>query len=393
MPYSVGEAAALGVVLLPSILALVFRSFARLRAPDERARAWGGFRLHTSLILLCSAVGWWAIWVANRQSGNIARFEDTWFEPDPSVVARAALFWLPPAAGLSAFLVVSFATDGTLRNLRWGPMDTARQAWWRLFTSVIPLLVVALGFDELFAGSPRGAVYIVVAALLNRVGTVFLRLSSGFDPHSTKSGELRNRTLALAHKMGVSVSRIYLVPAGKGHLTNAYASSRGAVALTDNLGQFLNKPQIDSVIAHELAHLRLHHLRKQILAAVVCFSVEATVVFSFRASSAVFRPWVDIALLVVPVLVMNFLSRRFEYAADRTAIEFTGDPASAISALVNLHALSAAPIRWNRLTDLFQTHPAFPDRARAIADAGELPPERVAELLATTRLPRTVTKH
>ena len=57
--------------------------------------------------------------------------------------------------------------------------------------------------------------------------------------------------LAAPAHMGVTIRRVYIVPAGKGLLTNAYGLSN-AIALTDSLGQYLTKTQIDYVMAHEL---------------------------------------------------------------------------------------------------------------------------------------------
>jgi Zn-dependent protease with chaperone function len=71
---------------------------------------------------------------------------------------------------------------------------------------------------------------------------------------------------------------VHVVPAGKGHLTNAYGISN-AIALTDSLGKYLTKPQIDYVIAHELAHVKLNHGRKQLRLWVTVFSIVALFLF------------------------------------------------------------------------------------------------------------------
>jgi hypothetical protein len=54
--------------------------------------------------------------------------------------------------------------------------------------------------------------------------------------HEVKASETRNQALAMARKMGIELQRIYVVPAGRGHLTNAFGGI-GSIGLTDNLGQ------------------------------------------------------------------------------------------------------------------------------------------------------------
>ena len=83
---------------------------------------------------------------------------------------------------------------------------------------------------------------------------MFLRRAEGLKFNTLKSGELRNRALNIARRMGVALSRVYVVPAGRGHLTNAYGMSH-AIGLTDNLGKYLTKAETEFVIAHEVAHV------------------------------------------------------------------------------------------------------------------------------------------
>ena len=377
-------ATAVGIVALPFVLAIAFRGLAALCPAEERWASWQRFRLHTDPALLGAVCGWWAMWVVNRRTGDLVRFEDWQTGNDASYVFLAAAFWLPPTIGLAAFLIAVYSTDSSLLNLRWGTKDAFRRAWWKWVSFGVPLLLVALGFDELLAGNPWGVAFIAGAGVLNRVGTIFLRISSGFYPHNAKSGELRNRVLSIAHRMGVTVSRIYIVPAGKGHLTNAYAGSR-AVFLTDNLGKYLSKSQLDVTIAHELAHLKLRHSRKGFVGVMAYFSTAMAIAYSFRQILVLCQPWIDVALLGVPILGIYYLSRRNEFAADRAALEFTGDAEAAIRALANLYAVSAAPLRFNGLTQLFQTHPPLSDRAKAIAEAGDVSTARVAEITVSTR--------
>ena len=63
--------------------------------------------------------------------------------------------------------------------------------------------------------------------------------------NTLKSGEFRNRALLLAKEMAITLQRVFIVPSGKGHLTNAFGMS-SAIGLTDNLGKYLTKEQVHS---------------------------------------------------------------------------------------------------------------------------------------------------
>jgi Zn-dependent protease with chaperone function len=126
-----------------------------------------------------------------------------------------------------------------------------------------------------------------------------------------KSGELRNRALKMADHMGVTISRVYIVPAGKGHLTNAYGLS-DAIGLTDSLGQYLTKTQIDYVMAHELAHVSLKHGRKQLLLVLGMFFALSLVLFRLSHYALALLPFAEIAVVIGPLIAIYYFSRRFE---------------------------------------------------------------------------------
>jgi Zn-dependent protease with chaperone function len=180
--------------------------------------------------------------------------------------------------------------------------------------------------------------------------------------------------------MGVKLQRVYVVPAGRGHLTNAFAGG-GSIFLTDNLGKQLDKREIDSVIAHELGHIISEHTRKKFLQTMAIYAMTTLLLFVFRRSLTQIRPMLEVLVIFAPLATFYFLSRKHEFEADRKEVEFTGDPETAIRALAGIYTLSAAPIRYSRFAEIFSTHPSFERRARAMARWGEMPAERVSEIL------------
>ncbi len=375
------------LVLLPLAVTLGFRHATLKQADADRSIAWSGYRRLNRFTMLVTVAGWSATWDLNRRSD--VTLTPPWLSFLVPSNAGVLLFWLPPLVGLGFYSVLCYSTDKTILNLRWSPWDIVRQAWWRITSFVMPLLMIAMGFGAIFDGRGRGVAWIICAGLVARIGTVFLHRAEGMKLHETKSGELRNRAFSVARRMGTTIQRVYIVPAGKGHLTNAYGMSR-AIGLTDNLGKHFTRPQIDYVIAHEVAHVKYRHGLKQSLFAVMFFSALTLLLFRIPIAIGALRPLLDVVVIFAPLTAFYFLSRRFEYAADREAVNFTGDPETAVRALASLYQVSAVPIRCSRLIELFLTHPALTRRARAIARLGQLPAERVADILRNEEASATV---
>ncbi len=323
--------------------------------------------------MLLTVAGWSAIWDLNRGA------------------TRASLaFWLPLVLGLGLHLVLCYSTDETILGLRWSPVDIASQAWWRTVSFPVPLLMIATGYEAVLLGRSRGLVWIVCAALVARIGTIFLRRAEGVKFNETKAGELRNRAFAVARRMRTMIRGVYIVPSGKGHLTNAYGGSR-VVAVTDNWGKYFTKPQLDYVLAHEVAHVKRRHGLKQFLLAIALYSVLTLVLFRLSTTIEKSRPLLEFLVIVAPIMALDLLSRHFEYDADREAVSFTGDPETAIRALVTLYKVSSVPIRCSNFAELFMTHPSLTHRAAAIARVGEFSAERVAEMLLGVDAPQVAT--
>jgi len=180
--------------------------------------------------------------------------------------------------------------------------------------------------------------------------------------------------------MEVTLRRVFVVPAGKGHLTNAYGMSN-AIALTDSLGQHLNDRQMDFVVAHEVAHVKLKHGRKDLLLVVTIFTITALSLFLVSLQAKNLHPLFQLLAIFGPLITLYYCSHRFEYSADREAIEFTDAPEIAVQALAKLHQSRELPAASDAFTELFMTHPTFAHRVGAIVNDGRIPAGRLALIL------------
>ena len=368
------------VLLLPIALTLCIRWAVRQNQEGRQKTVWATYRSFGRFILAITVTGWWVIWDMHGRSGLDSIIIARWPGAVNTSAAETLLFWVPPILSLGIFLLLCYTFDQHIFRLKWTITNAFRQAWWRLVSFVIPLLLVASGFDTILDRKIRGIAWLLAAGVVSKVGTGFLRRAQGMKFNKLKSGELRNRALSMASRMGVTLDRVYVVPAGKGHLTNAYGMSN-AIALTDNLGKFLTKTQLEFVVAHELAHVKLKHARKYFLLVLAVFSIAALLLFSFPQRALPLRPLLQLVAMIGPLAALYYCSRRFEYSADGEAVDFTGDPETAIWALANLRQSNELPAAYDRLTELFATHPTLAHRVCAIANDGRIPADQLTDIL------------
>jgi Zn-dependent protease with chaperone function len=99
------------------------------------------------------------------------------------------------------------------------------------------------------------------------------------------------------------------------------------------------------------------------------------------------RSLLQLVAMIGPLAALDYCSRRFEYSADGEAVDFTGDPESAIRALANLRQSNELPAAYDRLTELFATHPTLAHRVHAIANDGRIPADRLTGILKEAGIP------
>lgn len=169
--------------------------------------------------------------------------------------------------------------------------------------------------------------------------------------------------------------------------------------LLSGLLEKLNYYELEGVIAHEMSHIKNYDIR---LSAVVTVMLGLIVMLSDMFSRWAFRSSrksdndskANGILMIVGLILLIFapifgqlmqlaISRRREYLADATAIEFTRNPDGLISALQKLdsdpdelevansstaHMYIVCPLKdkKKKSSSLFSTHPSIEDRIEAI---------------------------
>jgi STE24 endopeptidase len=226
-----------------------------------------------------------------------------------------------------------------------------------------------------FAGA---AVALVLLSVLFEYGSplVIDPLFNDFTP--LPQGPLRASVLDLARQAKVHVRQVYEVNASRQTTaTNAYVTGIGAskrVVLFDTLIGSFSRDQVDSVVAHELGHVKHRDVPRGLLwVAIVAlpglFLVQAItegVAGRRYAPVPAVLPAAGLAIALASFALQipgNALSRRVEGSADAFALRLTADPAAFIAverqlALQNLS--DPDPPGW--LQVLFGTHPSTETR-------------------------------
>jgi Zn-dependent protease with chaperone function len=269
-------------------------------------------RRRIQIILLGTLAAWWALWDFETQAAFVPKLalRIRWIDP---ALLKPFLFFGLPIGTVAVAQLICYSLDRTFIGRGWTVRDLLRLAFWRTVSPTIALLFVATGFDEMYDRRLIGILWLLFAAILAMVATLRLRSAEGMKMQRVKSGELYKRAFAMAKDMGTPLKRVYVVPAGRGHLTNAYGLSE-SIAVTDNYGKFLNRAQLDFVIGHELGHVKEKHGRKKLLIVTIVFAAFALMCFFLPSSLISFRPVLDIFVMLVPILgfdyVKDFLQRR-----------------------------------------------------------------------------------
>jgi STE24 endopeptidase len=178
---------------------------------------------------------------------------------------------------------------------------------------------------------------------------------------------------------------------------NAYFTGIGRnkrIVFFDTLLARIEPPEIEAVLAHELGHFRLHHVRQRLVLSIIMglgglFALAwAARQPEFFAALGVPTPSAAAALLlftlVVPVFgffatpIATWWSRQHEAAADEFAAKYA-DPRDLISALVKLFRDNASTLTPDRIHSAFyDSHPPAVVRiarlARLSPDTGRSPP-------------------
>jgi STE24 endopeptidase len=205
-----------------------------------------------------------------------------------------------------------------------------------------------------------------------------------FEP--LKEGELRQRILTLAHQIGFKTNGIFTMDGSKRSAhSNAYFTGIGKskrIVLFDTLIEQMTSDQGLAVLAHEMGHYKMKHIRRMFIVQTVILLLGLyllSLLVNYEPFFAAFdlRPSNAGALVLFSILsgsltfylgpLMNLLSRKHEYEADQFAANTLDDGKPMEDALIKLTVKNLAnltPHPW--YSAYHYSHPTPMERIAAI---------------------------
>jgi len=231
---------------------------------------------------------------------------------------------------------------------------------------------------------PAAAVILAISAFMIWISPWIIDpLFNKFTP--LENEELDGRIRRVSAQAGLNVEQVYVMDASRrSRYLNAYFTGLGnsrRVVLFDNLVAECRDDEVLSVVAHELGHWREHHITKGFLLEIVgvfaglwllwlILNAESTRSFFGLSSqsSLVLIVLLPFLLSLAGTLIspaLSAISRRFERAADRAALELTEDVPAFIDVEKKLVRKAKADLLRSRLLHCFYgSHPLAEQRIR-----------------------------
>ena len=287
------------------------------------------------------------------------------------------------------------------------PIASNKRRTWVLlvaFFALLALIGAAVGYlwlDSPFGGMAIafiiGGIYAV--SMIFQSTEIVMSMNGAREVSEQEAPELYHVVQDMAMVAQIPMPRVYIVEDAS---PNAFATGskpeNAAVAATTGLLALMNREELESVMGHEVSHIRNYDIR------ISTIAVALTSAVTMLSSMAGRMMWYGgggrrrndrdndnglgivlmivslLALLLAPLaatLVQLAISRQREYLADASSVELTRNPKGMINALLKLdnsqpmehHVDDASaalyindPKKKGGLQKLFYTHPPISDR-------------------------------
>ncbi len=210
-------------------------------------------------------------------------------------------------------------------------------------------------------------------------------LFNKFQP--LEKGDLRERISALAQQVGLKTSGIYTMDGSKRSAhSNAYFTGIGKakrIVLFDTLLKQLTGEQLLAVLAHEMGHYKMKHIRRMLVLRGVFLLLGLYILSWLIDFEPMFRAFglarssphgalVLFAFMAGPFTfylspLLNYISRKHEYEADRFAAQTSNNAKAMEEALIQLtvqNLSNPTPHPW--YSAYHYSHPTTTERIQAI---------------------------
>lgn len=272
----------------------------------------------------------------------------------------------------------------------------------RVGVLLVGLSALMVWIGQLVGGSAGAAIAFGLALIMN-VGSFWfsdklvIKMTRARPVSRSEAPELHEMVDRLSARANIPVPALYVVDDPS---PNAFATGRspkhGVVAVNTGLLNILNRPEVEGVIAHELAHIK----HRDTLTMAIAASIAGAIMFlaQFAQIAAMFGGGHSdeeggahpLVLLVVALLapfaammIQMGISRAREFEADKTGAQIAGRTDGLANALLKLqrgadsipsrsmgpetaHMAIVNPLSGSGIGKLFATHPPIEVRVEKL---------------------------
>ncbi|NMB39710.1 MAG: M48 family metalloprotease [Firmicutes bacterium] len=214
------------------------------------------------------------------------------------------------------------------------------------------------------------------------VMVVFNIIISLLYPKLVKADDLKDERLImmlneLFDRAGVKRARLYQQPTKDKKTANAIVVGfvKPKVIISDYYIENAEPNEIEAIIAHEVGHLKFHHITKRLVYIIggMCGVYLTGLLMEWyeNYSGNEINIILGLLILLVPfILYMSvgllMLYRNQEQKADKFVIDIGISPEVMITALLKLAKLNHMTTRMKKMDERFQTHPSIAKRIKHI---------------------------
>ncbi|HEY3251212.1 MAG TPA: M48 family metallopeptidase [Ignavibacteria bacterium] len=229
-----------------------------------------------------------------------------------------------------------------------------------------------------------GLIVTLYSVLLAQIAPIFIfPLFYKFRPINDEA--LKNRIISLCEKVGFKIKGVYTFDMSKTtKKANAAFAGIGKtrrIIIGDTLISGFSHDEIETVFAHELGHYKKGHIKKQIfLSFFSTFAGLFVVSWLYDLLLPVFGFHYRWELAALPLLMLiagtltfllgpigAYISRKYEYEADKFAVETTGNFNAFKSTMEKLAFQNLADDEPHGLVEFwFHSHPSIKKRIQAV---------------------------
>lgn len=202
--------------------------------------------------------------------------------------------------------------------------------------------------------------------------------------------EISDVLTSFAEKTGLRNTSLYLWPMRNNRHANALVTGliRKDIIISDYLLDNLKIDEVKAILAHEIGHIKKHHLWIRtglILGLFIILGVMEYIMDTYIDFFTETTIWIGVGLFLVIWFsyigfISYFIKRIQERQADAYTIELGINPETNIRALYKITRLNRMVMKYGKFDEKLQTHPSTAKRILWLAEKGNISADRIEEI-------------